>query len=239
MTTTNISESKTRTIYLDGDCYISSISDEKPNQSLCNKFKYAVVVKEKFNRLSIKFLRLEDFSIICKLYENDIHDCKRNFDIVSVKYYQEHRKKFLRIADEKMLLTNIDAINYAYIVYLISTTPMLYININENRFLKVTGILNEKVFTSYTEVILFEQHDGKLYDIVVFGIKDSEFKVNISNSLIKEYLANYSILCKEKDKLIEYYNSKNTNVDLVERFVNLRRLMFIIAFEHMREQVTF
>lgn len=223
-----------KTIYLK-DGYIFSITNEKPNQNLKDKFDFAVVVKRKAGRLSIKLIQMDTLSTICKLYENDIKALHRKYQSSSwpcLKDFPSERERFVRNANSTFLNQD-SAIHFTYLVYIMSSTPILYINIGANEEMIVNGLFNTDVFSYYEKAILLEKREDKPHSLVMLNMHTGKVITSISNVLFSEYLRNSEYLCKSLDTLLNNY----LKMQFRDPANDIKKLTFILAYENMTEKI--
>lgn len=225
--------SKTKTVYLDSDGYITSIVSGKPNQNFSKNYKYAVIIKEKDNRISVKLVILKDLYVLCKLYEYDIKNMEDHFkksDSSILENYQIKREEFKQKANSLTLNDNTSRI-FTYLVYIMSSTPMLYINTSTNNSLRTVGFFNNKAFSSYRYVILFEKREKKLYSLVLIDLIGEFTLTTVPSELIKKYINNIN------DFNYQLTNKRYEPFDLFNKNLGIKRATFILAYENMKEEI--
>lgn len=228
--------SKAKTIYLDSDGYITSIVSGKPNQKLSEKYKYAVIVKEKDNRISVKLIILKDLCVLCKLYEYDLKNMDEYFKSSNssiLENYQIKREEFKQKANSLTLNDNTSR-TFTYLVYTMSSTPMLYLNTSTNNSLFTVGLFNNKAFSSYRYVILFEKRHEKLHSLVLIDLIGEFTLTTVSRSLIREYIKDF----ENANLNFLLYSKKYEPFDLFNKNLGIKRTTFILAYENMKEEFT-
>lgn len=228
--------SKAKTIYLDSDGYITSIVSGKPNQKLSEKYKYAVIVKEKDNRISVKLIILKDLCVLCKLYEYDLKNMDEYFKSSNssiLENYQIKREEFKQKANSLTLNDNTSR-TFTYLVYIMSSTPMLYLNTSTNNSLFTVGLFNNKAFSSYRYVILFEKRHEKLHSLVLIDLIGEFTLTTVSRSLIREYIKDF----ENANLNFLLYSKKYEPFDLFNKNLGIKRTTFILAYENMKEEFT-